>query len=152
MTAIELRRDDGLGSDALAMIAQSEEELAAIYPAEVRFAFSPQELTEAGVAFLVAYRDEMPVGCGGVASCDGFAELKRIFVTRSARGSGIAGRIVEELEAIAVSAGHHVLRLETGGDSPDAIRLYERLGYTRRGPFAGYVENGSSVFMEKRLT
>lgn len=151
MSAIELRRDDALGPDALAMIAESEAELAAIYPPEVRYAFSPEQLTDAGVAFLVAYRDGVPVGCGGVALYDGFAELKRIFVTKSARGARVAVTIVEGLEDIARQSGRAVVRLETGEDSPEAIRLYARIGYAHRGPFADYVENGSSVFMEKTL-
>lgn len=151
MNEIELLRDDALGPDALKMIGESEAELASIYPAEVRFAFSPQELTDAGVAFVVAYRDAAPVGCGGVAFYDGFAELKRIFVTRAARGARIAEKIVEELEAIAAEATLPIVRLETGEASPEAIRLYERIGYVRCGPFAEYEENGSSVFMEKHL-
>ncbi|MEL7153217.1 MAG: GNAT family N-acetyltransferase [Pseudomonadota bacterium] len=152
MTEVLLRRDDSLGPNALAMIEESEAELASIYPAEVRYAFSPEQLTDAGVAFLVAYHDGLTVGCGGVAFYDGFAELKRIFVTKAARGARIAGQIVEGLEQIAVDAGLNLVRLETGEDSPEAIHLYERLGYARCGPFADYVENGSSVFMEKRLT
>lgn len=151
MTQVELRRDDALGQDSLAMIGESEAELASIYPAEVRYAFSPSELTEARVAFLVAYRDDVPVGCGGVAFYDGFAELKRIFVTKSARGARLAGQIVDALEVIARASGRLIVRLETGEASPEAIRLYERIGYIRRGPFAKYKENGSSVFMEKRL-
>lgn len=151
MSRVELRRDDALGPDALAMIAESEAELASIYPPEVRYAFSPEQLTDAGVAFVVAYRDDVPVGCGGVAFYDGFAELKRIFVTRAARGARIAGTIVDGLEGISRESGRSIVRLETGEDSPEAIRLYERLGYARRGPFADYEENGSSVFMEKVL-
>lgn len=151
MTEIELRRDDALGLDALAMIGESEAELASIYPAEVRYAFSPEQLTNAGVAFLVAYRDGSTVGCGGVALYEGFAELKRIFVTKTARGARVAVRIVEGLEQIARDQGRDIVRLETGEASPEAIRLYERIGYARRGPFADYVENGSSVFMEKHL-
>ena len=152
MRTVQLRRDDSLGPNALAMIEESEAELASIYPAEVRYAFSPEQLTDAEVAFLVAYRDGLTVGCGGVAFYDGFAELKRIFVTKAARGARIAGRIIEGLEQIAADADLNLVRLETGEDSPEAIRLYERLGYVRCGPFADYVENGSSVFMEKRLS
>ena len=149
--SIEFRRDDSLGPDALAMIHESEEELASIYPPEVRYAFSPQQLTDAGVAFLVAYQDGAAIGCGGVALYDEFAELKRIFVTKAARGARVAAKIVDELEAIALAKGREIARLETGEASPGAIRLYERIGYARRGPFGDYVENGSSVFMEKRL-
>ena len=152
MSEVQLRRDDTLGPNALAMIEESEAELASIYPPEVRYAFSPEELTDAGVAFLVAYRDGLTVGCGGVAFYDGYAELKRIFVTKAARGARIAAQIVGGLEKIAGDAGLGLMRLETGEASPEAIRLYERLGYARCGPFADYEENGSSVFMEKRLT
>ncbi len=151
MTAVTLVRDDALSTDALAMIAMSEAELASIYPAEVRYAFSPKQLTDAEVRFLTAYREDAVIGCGGVAPCDGFAELKRIFVIPDARGSGVAGQIVAGLEAIARADGYHTMRLETGEDSPDAIALYTKLGYVRIGAFGTYEENGSSVFMEKAL-
>lgn len=151
MGPIELRRDHALSADALAMIGESEAELASLYPPEVRYAFSPDELIDAGVAFVTAYRNGTPVGCGGVASLSGYAELKRIFVTRSARGTGIADAIVTGLENIARDGNHNLIRLETGKASPEAIRFYTRLGYARRGPFGAYEENGSSVFMEKHL-
>jgi putative acetyltransferase len=41
--------------------------------------------------------------------------------------------------------------LETGESQREAVRLYERCGYRRRGPFAGYPDNGLSLFFEKRL-
>ncbi|MEM9045183.1 MAG: GNAT family N-acetyltransferase [Pseudomonadota bacterium] len=151
MDDIVLKRDDALGPDALTMIGESEAELASLYPPEVRYAFSPNELRDAGVAFLTAHRDARPIGCGGVAFMTDYAELKRIFVTRSARGTGVADAIVTALEQTAREQNLQVMRLETGEASPEAIRFYMRLGYTRRGPFGSYVENGSSVFMEKHL-
>ena len=151
MTGLVLRRDDGIGPDALAMIGESEAELASLYAPEHRYAFSAEQLTAAMVRFLVAYDDGALVGCGGVAPCDGFAELKRIFVTRTARNRGFAGQIVHGLEDLARNEGHTLMRLETGLASPDALALYAKLGYQRIGPFGAYEENGSSVFMEKRL-
>jgi putative acetyltransferase len=145
------RRDDALSPDALSMIAESEAELASLYPPEVRYAFSPEQLTEAGVRFLTAHEDGSVVGCGGVASCDGYAELKRIFVTAKARNRGIAARIVAELEDIASAEGFERMRLETGTASPDALALYRKIGYREIGPFGAYEANGSSVFMEKTL-
>ncbi|MEO0914263.1 MAG: GNAT family N-acetyltransferase [Pseudomonadota bacterium] len=149
--ALRLTRDDALGPDTLAMIAESEAELAGIYPPEVRFAFSPDELRGAGVIMLVAHRGATPVGCGGLAPCAGYGELKRIFVTQSARGTGVVQAILAGLEAEASALGLHRIKLETGTRSPEAIRAYEKCGYRRRGPFGPYVENGSSVFMEKAL-
>lgn len=148
---IELRRDDALGPDALAMIAESEAELASIYPSEVRSAFSPEQLVGAGVAFVVAYLGGRAVGCGGMAPLDAYGELKRIFVTRAARGRQVSAAIIRALEDAARERGLALMRLETGDRSPEALRAYERLGYVRRGPFGSYVENGSSIFMEKAL-
>ncbi|MBL4806821.1 MAG: GNAT family N-acetyltransferase [Rhodobacteraceae bacterium] len=146
-----IKRDDQLGPDALKMIDESEVEQAALYRPEHRTAFSPEQLIDGKVRFLVAYIDDQAVGCGGVAPLSGFAELKRIFVTRSARGQGIAGKIFTALEAEAKSLGFNLVRLETGTASPEAIRAYEKSGYDRIGPFGGYVENSSSVFMEKNI-
>lgn len=151
MSEIRLVRDDTLGVDALKMIGESEVELASIYPPEVRYAFSPQQLTDAKVRFLVAYDGDALVGCGGVAPLDGYGELKRIFVTKSARGRGIAGQIVTALEAEAAAMGYSLVRLETGEASPEAIRAYEKSGYARIAPFGAYLDNGSSVFMEKSI-
>ncbi len=151
MTALEFHRDDALSADALAMIAESEAELAALYPPEVRYAFSPEQLTEAQVRFLTVYRDGKVIGCGGMAPCEGYGELKRVFVTRSARGKGVAAQIVAGLEDLGRAEGFNVMRLETGLASPDALALYRKLGYREIGAFGAYEENGSSVFMEKAL-
>ncbi len=67
------------------------------------------------------------------------------------RGLGIARRLLEALEARAKAAGIGVLRLETGIYQPEAIGLYERAGYVRRGPFSDYPDDPLSIFMEKRL-
>ncbi len=39
--------------------------------------------------------------------------------------------------------------LETGYLQSEAITLYERSGYRRRGPFGAYVEDPNSVFVQK---
>ena len=148
---LEIRRDEALGPDALRLIQESEEEQAAIYPPEVRYAFSPAELLRARVIFLVGYADGFAVAAGGVSLLPGYGELKRIFVTRKARGKGHARSIVTALEDHARTEGVALMRLETGQDSPEALRLYAAMGYVRTGPFGTYEENGSSIFMEKRL-
>ncbi len=151
MPAFDIAKTSPDAPEALALIAGSEAELASLYIPEHRFAFSPQELIDAGVVFLVARENGVPVACGGIAPLDGYAELKRIYVVPERRGSGAAAAILSALEDEARPPGLPLARLETGAASPAAIRLYTREGYTRRGPFGSYAENGSSVFMEKRL-
>ncbi|MEM9012022.1 MAG: GNAT family N-acetyltransferase [Pseudomonadota bacterium] len=151
MSPLRIVRDDALGPDARALIAASEAELAALYPPEARFAFSPEELTAAGTVFVVAYRGAEAVGCGGLAPLDGYGELKRIFVAKAARGTGVAAALIAALEGAARGLALPLLRLETGSDSPTAIALYTRAGYQQRGPFGSYPEDGPSVYMEKRI-
>ncbi|QDL91149.1 GNAT family N-acetyltransferase [Paroceanicella profunda] len=148
---LSLRETDPFAPEALALIAGSEAELAAIYPPEARFAFSPQELVEAGVRFLVAWRGGAAVGCGGVAPCAGYGELKRMYAAPAARGTGVAPALLAGLEEIARGLGLPLMRLETGTDSHAAIGLYTRSGYRPCPAFGTYTDNGSSVFMEKSL-
>ena len=136
---------------ALTLIGESEAELASLYRPEVRHAFSPDQLVAAGVFFVLAELDGAAVGCGGMAPLDGYGELKRIFTTKAARGRRVAEAVIAALEAEARARGLPMMRLETGEASGEALRLYERIGYRRRGPFGAYEENGSSVFMERTL-
>ena len=92
--------------------------------------------------------------CGGadlivIESGDG--ELKRMFTLPRDRGKGIARSLVQWLEAQAQARGCHLFMLETGYLQPEAIALYERLGYSRRGPFGLYTEDPNSVFMHKSV-
>jgi GNAT superfamily N-acetyltransferase len=57
-------------------------------------------------------------------------EIKRVVVREDARGHGIGRALMKELEAIAVDAGVSRLILQTGDRQPEAVRLYERSGFT----------------------
>jgi GNAT superfamily N-acetyltransferase len=55
-----------------------------------------------------------------------------IGVARDARGRGVGTRLLTELVARAGAAGHPAISLSVEVDNP-AVRLYERLGFTRVG-------------------
>lgn len=148
---MQIERTSPLDPKALILIECSEREQAALYPPEVRFAFSPQQLVDGDVRFFVGCDGETPATCGGYGNYGTYGELKRIYVAPGYRGAGWADALIAACEDHARAEGLAMMRLETGLASPAAIRLYARLGYDDRGPFADYVENGSSVFMEKRL-
>ena len=82
---------------------------------------------------------------------DGFAELKRIYVTDAARGLKIGRKILEVLEARAKELGYDRVCLETGISQPEALGLYRKAGYVETGPFGGYRPDPLSLFMEKRV-
>lgn len=58
-------------------------------------------------------------------------EVAKLLVRRSARGRGVAQRLMEEAEAAARAAGKTVLTLDTASDT--AERLYARMGWNRVG-------------------
>lgn len=123
-----------------------------LYPAESNHLLDIASLEKPEVTMFVARHDGVVVGCCAlVDGGDGSGEIKRLFVDPDRRGFGIAGRLLEALEAQARAVAIGVLRLETGIRQPEAIGLYERIGYVRRGPFADYPDDPLSLFMEKRV-
>ncbi|GAA4554078.1 GNAT family N-acetyltransferase [Amycolatopsis samaneae] len=58
------------------------------------------------------------------------AELKRIWTHRAHRRSGLARRVVAELEAEAERRGYRRIHLTTGPNQPEARELYLAAGYT----------------------
>lgn len=124
----------------------------ALYPAESNYHLSVEALKAGNVLFAVARDDEgIAIGCGAVVLFDGYGELKRMFVPPAQRGRGIAKAIIAFLEAHAVQRSCLLLRLETGIHQPEALGLYARAGYVRRGPYGGYPDDPLSVFMEKTI-
>jgi DNA-binding MarR family transcriptional regulator/GNAT superfamily N-acetyltransferase len=86
--------------------------------------------------FLVASLQGSPIGCGALTFHHNEpAEIKRMWVTESARGLGVGRRLLSELEAYAASHGARSVRLETNGALAEAISLYRSAGYIEVAPF-----------------
>ena len=95
-----------------------------------------EELTPPAGYFVVARLDGQPAGCGALKVKDPTtAEVKRMWTAPSARGLGIARRILDALEAKAGEIGIRTLRLETNKALHEAQALYRASGYTEVAPF-----------------
>jgi GNAT superfamily N-acetyltransferase len=80
--------------------------------------------------FFVAWLDECAVGCGALKLGDkGIGEIKRMWTVASARGLGVARRVLRTLEAKAREIGLRRLRLETNRTLLEAQALYRQEGY-----------------------
>lgn len=149
---VQLRLERPDQPDVAALVEELDAFQAPLYPAESNHLLDIAALTRPNVAFAVA-RD--PAGsaqaCGALVFETDHAELKRMYVRPALRGRGLAKMLCAALEAEALRRGCTCLRLETGIRQPEAIALYERLGFKRRPPFGGYAEDPLSVFMEKML-
>jgi DNA-binding MarR family transcriptional regulator/GNAT superfamily N-acetyltransferase len=111
----------------------------------------PHEVTPPAGLFLVAYANLEPVGCGAVKHHAGApSEIKRMWVAESARGLGIARRILSELESDAVRSDATTARLETNRHLVEAIAMYRSAGYVEVPPFND--EPFAHHWFEKQLT
>ena len=136
--------------DVIALIAELDAYQDSLYPPESRHALDLGVLVQPHVLFAVA-RDAagQAVGCGAVVLEAQEGELKRMFVSPRARGQGVAQRLLSLLEKEAAARGCRLLQLETGPYQPEALALYARCGFERRGPFGAYADDPLSVFMQK---
>ena len=136
----------------VALIAELDAYQAALYPAESNHLLDLAALCAPDVRFAVA-RDAHgeALGIGAVVLKPGYGEIKRMYVPPARRGLGIATRLLARLEGQARAAGRGSLKLETGITQPEALRLYERAGFQRCGPFGAYRDDPLSVFMHKPL-
>ena len=93
-----------------------------------------EEFTEPNGRFLVARLRNDPIGCGALKLSTGEpAEIKRMWVSPSARGLGLGRRLLRELEDHARSAAATTVRLETNRALNEAISLYRSAGYEEAG-------------------
>jgi len=109
------------------------------------------ELTSPAGLLLVATVHSEPAGCGALKfhEDDGMAEIKRMWVAPAARGLGLGGRLLGELESHARRRRVRVLRLETNQALTEAIGMYRNAGYQEVAAFND--EPYAHHWFEKRL-
>ena len=133
-----------------ALLARGDEFAFGLYPADSCYLLDVSELEGPGVNMFVARVENVAAGTAAlVERGDGTAELKRLFVDDSARGKGLAAGLLKAIEEHAQNASVRVIQLETGPLSYAAIALYEKHGYVRIPNFGQYVDDPTSVCMEK---
>jgi DNA-binding MarR family transcriptional regulator/GNAT superfamily N-acetyltransferase len=82
-----------------------------------------------GLMLLARLHDE-PVAVGGLKLlADGIGEIKRVWVSPTARGMGLGKRMLAELESRARDHGRTTVRLDTNRSLVEAIALYRSTGY-----------------------
>jgi DNA-binding MarR family transcriptional regulator/GNAT superfamily N-acetyltransferase len=109
-----------------------------------------EDMTPPSGLFVIARLDGDAVGCGGFKRVDkATGEIKRVWTTPSARGMGVARRVLRTLETAAREAGLKTLRLDTNRALTEAHALYRSEGYRETARFSDnpYADH----WFEKRL-
>jgi DNA-binding MarR family transcriptional regulator/GNAT superfamily N-acetyltransferase len=109
-----------------------------------------EDMTPPSGLFVIARLDGEAVGCGGFKRVDQTTgEIRRVWTAPSARGMGVARRMLRALEAAARKAGATTLRLDTNRALTEAHALYRREGYRE---IARFNDNPyADHWFEKRL-
>src|SRR6516225_334767 len=156
MSTVQIRRSMLASPNAVQLITALNSELMATFhePGANHFSLSGEQVVEGEGAFLIAYLDDLAVGCGALRRLDeATAELKRMYVDPSVRGRGIGRALLDALEREARMLGVIRIVLETGTRLARAIKMYEAAGYVRIPLFGEYLSSPeTSLCFGKSLT
>jgi len=92
-----------------------------------------------------------PVGHAALRWLGPDLELKRMYVVPAQRGTGVAVALLAAAEREAARLGAPRIVLQTGDRQPDAVRRYEKSGYTPIPIFGPYRARTYSRCFEKLL-
>ncbi|NEW09447.1 GNAT family N-acetyltransferase [Paenibacillus sp. SYP-B3998] len=150
---ISIKRTSSENPDFCSLIELLDKDLWNRYP-ETQQNFIAFNVVKLDAYVIVAYEDDGAVGCGcfRVTENERIVEIKRMYVKEEKRGKGIAKSILMELEAWALEAGKIGAVLETGINNPEAISLYNKLGFEQIENYEPYVNNKESICMGKDLS
>jgi GNAT superfamily N-acetyltransferase len=101
---------------------------------------------------VVCHDENTAIGCGAFKEYEpNTAEIKRMFVQPGQRGKGIGLDILKELESWAAELEYTRCILETGIKQPEAIRLYQKAGYSVMENYGQYAGKINSVCLFKNI-
>ena len=149
---INLFRTNSDNKDFIDLVKLLDVELAEIDGEEHVF-YAQLNKTDTIKHVIVAYENEKPISCGAIREHSStMMEVKRMYTLPEYRGKGLATKVLNELEKWASELSYQKCILETGWRQPDAIRLYEKNGYSRIPNYGKYAGIANSVCFEKEIT
>jgi GNAT superfamily N-acetyltransferase len=110
----------------------------------------PADLVAPNGVVLLVHRGDEPIGIGGIRHLDtDTPEVKSMYVSPAARGTGLGPRLLAALERVAAEHGCPAVRLDTSDHLTAAIALYRRAGYVE---IPRYNDNpAADLWFERRL-
>lgn len=152
MSDLTLIRADSNNTDFRELVILLDKDLAIRDGAEHTF-YAQFNKVDAIKEVVVAYQNQTPVACGAIKPfSDTSVEVKRMFVHPDYRKKGYAAKILTELENWAAELSFSKCVLETGKRQPEAISLYQKVGYQITPNYGQYIGVDNSVCMSKTLS
>jgi len=154
MSSFSIIADDLCGSEIANLLNEHMSDMLATSPPESVHALDLDKLKQPEISFWSVYQGEELVGCGALKELSSsHAEIKSMRTANAHRGKGVASTMLQHIIAIAKQRGYQQLSLETGSMDyfNPARNMYRKYGFQSCPPFADYVEDPNSVFMQLNL-
>jgi putative acetyltransferase len=106
--------------------------------------------------YFIAERDQEMLGGAGIYPTEGLesdtCELVKMYLLPHARGLGLGRTLIEKCLRYAKSAGYRKVYLESMPELRQALKVYEKFGFTYlKGPLGNSGHTGCSLWMIKEL-
>jgi GNAT superfamily N-acetyltransferase len=96
----------------------------------------PGKYTGPEGSLLLAFYDNQPAGCVALRKIDATScEMKRMFVYEEFHGKGIGQILADAIIKEAKDLGYAYMKLDTSFRQTEAIRLYQKAGFRKTGPY-----------------
>jgi putative acetyltransferase len=151
---VDIRIDDLSGAEIRELLDEHLANMRSISPPESTHALPIDGLRQPEVTFWTVWEDGELVGCGALKELNReHGEIKSMRTVSRHLRKGVGKAVLDHIIAEAVRRGYQRLSLETGSMEAfePARQLYARAGFAYCAPFADYIEDPNSVFMEKKL-
>ncbi|MBP7187858.1 MAG: GNAT family N-acetyltransferase [Ruminococcus sp.] len=153
MEQIRYKWTDGNDEDFQRFYLATEEYYSSIVGGiDNRKDFIPYNISELVRTVIIAYIDDIPVGCAGLKTYnDSDAEIKRVWVEPKYRRHHIAADMMKMIEETAGNMLFKRTILQTREAMTEAVSLYEKLGYYRISNYPPYDKLEGAVCYAKDL-
>lgn len=152
MAKITLLRTDSSNPDFKKLVSHLDKYLTCINGEKDAF-FAQFNKIDTLHHVLIVYKDAIPVGCGAFKPyTENTVEIKRMFVLPEFRGEGFARKILKNLEYWAEESNFDFCILETSKEMTDAVKLYQKAGYSAIQNYGQYKDVESSICMKKYIS
>lgn len=151
---MNIKIDDLNHSQIIALLQEHLDDMYATSPPESVHALDIEKLKQPHITFYSAWENETLLGCIAISKLsETHGEIKSMRTSHSARGRGVASRLLQHVIESAFQKHITTLSLETGTQDyfSAARNLYRKFGFIECGPFANYTNDPHSCFMTLNL-
>jgi putative acetyltransferase len=151
---VHIEIDDLSRAPVRALLAEHLADMHATSPPESVHALDHAALADPAVTVWTLWHDGTVLGCAALKELSALeGEIKSMRTSRTARGRGVATRLLSHVIDEARRRGYVRLFLETGTQDffAPARRLYGSHGFTACAPFGDYTSDPNSTYFTRAL-